>query len=163
MTAVMHDLSGVSSMVANAVAVPHDNAFLRAFHGSLTSTLRWHDLDAFWAVLRERAAAGWYVYALGETPPQTPVATDKLNEFIAEMDALLRKEHQEDYCAIVFADDLNAPTLVKIYDPNNLGVSCGSSDNPPLPGWVLSLEPPVDIVAMAHTASRKRWWQKIFA
>ncbi len=150
-------------MAVNAVAVPHDNAFLRAFHGSLTSTLRWPDLEIFWAVLRGRAAAGWYVYALGETPPQTPVDADKLHEFIDAMDALLRKEHQEEYCAIVYADDLNAPTLVKIFDPNNLGVSCGFSDNPPLPGWVLSLEPPVDIVAMAHTASRKRWWQKIFS
>ena len=57
-------------MVANAVAVQHDNAFLRAFNGTLTSTLRWPDLDSFWDVLRGRAAAGWYVYALGETPPQ---------------------------------------------------------------------------------------------
>jgi len=159
----MHDLSGVFPMVANAIAVQQDNAFLRAFNGTLTSTLRWHDLDSFWDVLRGCAAAGWYVYALGETPPQTPVEADKLREFIAAMDALLRKEHQEEYCAIVYADDLNAPSLVKIYDPNNLGVSCGYSDNPPLPGWVLSLEPPVDIVAMAHTASRKRWWQKIFS
>lgn len=150
-------------MVANAVAVSHDNAFLRAFHGSLTSALRWSDLDTFWDVLRARAAEGWYIYALGEAPPQAPVNADKLREFIIAMDALLRKEHQEEYCAIVYADDLQAPTLVKIFDPNNLGVSCGSSDNPPLPGWVLSLHPPVDIVAMAHTASRKRWWQKIFS
>ena len=150
-------------MVANAVAVQHDNAFLRAFNGSLTSTLRWHDLDSFWDVLRGCAAAGWYVYALGETPPHTPLEAGKFSEFITEMDTLLRKEHQEEYCAIVYADDLNAPTLVKIYDPNNLGVSCGYSDNPPLPGWVLSLEPPVDIVAMAQTANRKRWWQKIFS
>lgn len=149
-------------MLANAVAVPHDNAFLRAFHGTLTSTLRWHHLDTFWDVLRDRAAAGWYVYALGETPPAAPVDADKLREFIAAMDLLLRKEHQEEYCGIVYADDLDAPTLVKIYDPNNLGVSCGFSDNPPLPGWVLSLEPPVDVVAMAQTANRKRWWQKIF-
>lgn len=150
-------------MLANAVAVPPDNAFLRAFHGSLTSTLRWADLETFWEVLGDRAAAGWYVYALGEIPPQTPVDASKLGEFITAMDTLLRKDHQEEYCAIVYADDLKVPTLVKIFDPNNLGVSCGFSDNPPLPGWVLSLHPPVDIVAMALTASRKRWWQKIFS
>jgi len=150
-------------MVVNAVSAENDNAFLRAFHGSLTSTLRWHDLDAFWVVLRDRADAGWYIYALGETPPNDPVEADTLNAFVTEIDALLRKEHQEDYCAVVYADDLQAPALVKIFDPNNLGVSCGSSDNPPLPGWVLSLHPPVDIVAMAQTASRRRWWQKIFS
>lgn len=149
-------------MVANAVTVQYDNDFLRAFHGTLISTLRWQHLDAFWEVLRERAAAGWYVYALGETPPSSPVDAAKLREFIAAMDTLLRKEHEEEYCGIVYADDLDSPTLVKIYDPNNLGVSCGFSDNPPLPGWVLSLAPPVDVVAIAQTASRKRWWQKIF-
>jgi len=149
-------------VVANTVAVQQDNAFLRAFNGSLTSTLRWQDLDAFWTILKSRADAGWYIYALGETPPTAPADAARVEKFIAEMDALLRKEHTEDYCAIVFADNLHTPRLVKIFDPNNLGVSCGSSTNPPLPGWVLSLDPPPDIVAMAQSASRRRWWQKIF-
>lgn len=150
-------------MAADPVAMPHGSAFLRAFNGSLTSTLHWQDLDAFWAVLHARAGAGWYIYALGEQPPSAAANAAQVKKFIAEMDALLRKEHMEDYCAIVFADDLHEPTLVKIFDPNNLGVSCGFSTNPPLPGWVLSLHPPVDLVAMAQTASRRRWWQKIFA
>lgn len=150
------------AVAANTVVMQQDNAFLRAFHGSLTSTLHWQDLDAFWSVLNAHADAGWYLYALGEPPPSAPADAASVKTFITEMDALLRREHTEDYCAIVFADDLHAPTLVKIFDPNNLGVSCGSSANPPLPGWVLSLHPPVDIVAMTQTASRRRWWQKIF-
>lgn len=149
-------------MAANTVTMQQDNTFLRAFNGSLTSTLRWQDLDAFWTVLKARADAGWFIYALGETPPSAAADAASVKKFITEMDALLRKEHTEEYCAIVFADDLRTPTLVKIFDPNNLGVSCGSSTNPPLPGWVLSLHPPADIVAMAQTASRRRWWQKIF-
>jgi hypothetical protein len=44
---------------------------------------------------------------------------------------LLRAEHHESYCGIVYADDLENPRLIKIYDPNNLGSSCGSSKNPP--------------------------------
>ena len=150
-------------MAVHTVSEQDDSAFMRAFNGSLTSTLRWHDLDEFWKVLRERADADWYIYALGEAPPTVPVGAGTLNAFVTQIDALLRQEHQEDYCAVVYADNLQRPTLVKIYDPNNLGVSCGSSENPPQPGWVLSLHPPVDIVALAQTASRRRWWQKIFS
>jgi len=39
----------------------------------------------------------------------------------------LRADHHESYCGIVYADDLDKPRLIKIYDPNNLGSSCGSS------------------------------------
>jgi hypothetical protein len=54
--------------------------------------------------------------------------------------------------------------MIKIYDPNNLGVSCGYSDNPPLPGWVLSRIAPVDLQAVDITPNnRKRWWRRIFS
>jgi hypothetical protein len=58
--------------------------------------------------------------------------------FIERIDTLLRNEHHESYCGIVYADDLDNPRLIKIYDPNNLGSSCGSSKNPPGPGWIMS-------------------------
>ena len=47
--------------------------------------------------------------------------------FVTEIDRLLRQDHAEDYCGIVYADDLQQPRFIKIYDPNNLGVSCGYS------------------------------------
>jgi len=53
--------------------------------------------------------------------------------------------------------------MVKIYDPHNLGVTCGYSDNPPLPGWVLSRLAPVDLEAARQPAGRRRWWQRLFA
>ncbi len=31
---------------------------------------------------------------------------------------------------IVYVDDPVAPSLIKIYDPNNLGSTCGSSADP---------------------------------
>jgi len=137
--------------------------FLTAFRGSFTAALRWHQLDALWARLRERADAGWFLYAVGESPPTEPADAARVEVFIAELDALLRAEHQEDYCGIVYADDPQAPTLVKIYDPHHLGVSCGSSANPPLPGWVMSLLPPVDLpAARAPANNRRRWWRRLF-
>jgi hypothetical protein len=63
-------------------------------------------------------------------------------KFIDEVDALLHHEHFEDYCGIVYTDSTKDPALIKIFDPDNFGVSCGFSNNPPLPGWVLSLIPP---------------------
>lgn len=140
-----------------------DEPFLRAFRGSFTSALRWHQLDALWERVRERADAGWYLYAVGEAPPCEPAGKTRVLTFVSEIDKLLREEHDEDYCGIVYADDLSEPGFLKIYDPHNLGVSCGYSDNPPLPGWVMSRIPPVDLSAeRAGPKSRKRWWERLF-
>ncbi len=139
------------------------DAFLRAFHGSFTSALRWHHLDALWHRLREDADAGWYPYAIGEPPPEVPAQAEQVHRFIDEIDALLRAEHDEDYCGIVYADDLEVPSFVKIYDPGNLGVVCGFSDNPPLPGWTLSKLQPTDLAAARPAPrNRRRWWQRLF-
>lgn len=141
---------------------PHQD-FLQAFRGSFTSALRWHQLDALWERVRERADAGWYLYAVGEPPPTRSADAAAVETFVAEIDKLLHEEHDEDYCGIVYADDLQAPAFLKIYDPNNLGVSCGYSDNPPLPGWVMSLIPPVDLPAVQVVPkNRRRWWRRLF-
>ncbi|MBL3527280.1 MAG: hypothetical protein JMN27_07090 [gamma proteobacterium endosymbiont of Lamellibrachia anaximandri] len=140
-----------------------ENDYLRAFRGSFTSALRWHHLDSLWEVLRMDAGGGWYIYAVGEQPPAGVVDADGFIRFISEIDELLRKEHDEDYCGIVYADDLTTPSFVKIYDPNNLGVSCGYSDNPPLPGWVMSKIQPVDLPStQVLPGNRKRWWRNLF-
>lgn len=137
-------------------------AFLQAFRGSFTSALRWHQLDALWERLRERADAGWYLYAVGEPPPLAPATASEVLIFVTEIDQLLRREHKEDYCGIVYADDPAAPRFIKIYDPHNLGVSCGSSTNPPLPGWVMSQIPPCDLPATrVLPQSRRRWWRRL--
>ena len=139
-----------------------EEPFHTAFRGSFTGMLRWEDLDALWQTVRGNAA-GWYVYAIGEAPPTAPAGAEAVQRFIAEVDALLRQEHEEDYCGIVYADSKTEPTMIKIFDPNNLGVSCGFSDNPPLPGWVLSRLPPVALYDRAHRPeNRKRWWRRLW-
>lgn len=143
-------------------SAPPDEDYLTAFRGSFTSALRWPQLDELWGQVRAQPE-GWFVYAIGEQPPVAPATADDLLRFIDELDRLLRKEHDEDYCGIVYADDLGEPAMIKVYDPNNLGVSCGYSDNPPLPGWVLSRLAPVDLEAARQPAGRRRWWQRLFA
>jgi hypothetical protein len=156
-----YDFDPILSLM-NAPA-EHIDPFLQAFRGSFISTLRWHQLDALWERMRERAGDGWYLYAIGEEPPQDPADAAQVLRFIDEIDRLLRAEHDEDFCGIVYADDLAAPALIKIYDPNNLGVVCGYSDNPPLPGWVMSKLPPVDLPASRQAPKgRRRWWRRLF-
>ncbi|MEE8378948.1 MAG: hypothetical protein V3R49_01045 [Gammaproteobacteria bacterium] len=137
--------------------------FIEQFRGSFVSMLRWPQWDTLQETLRKNAGAGWYAYAIGETPPESPLTADQMNTFLNEIHDLLRKEHEEDYCGIVYADDAENPTFVKIYDPNNLGVTCGFSNSPPLPGWTLSLIPPCDLEhALPPPGNRKRWWKRLF-
>lgn len=137
--------------------------YVEAFKGRFNSVMRWEQLNGFWDALRQQIDEQWYIYAIGEDAPVAPCTSEKVMTFIGEIDTLLRKEHDEDYCAIVYADDLENPRFVKIFDPNNLGVSCGFSENPPLPGWVLSKMQPVNLEdAFKPANNRRRWWQKIF-
>ncbi len=143
--------------------VPLDDPFYVAFRGNFTGLLNWNDLSTFWETVRTQAGAGWYVYAIGEAVPTQPSSVEQGNNFLDEIDALLRKEHQEDYCGIVYTDSNTQPSMIKIYDPNNLGVQCGFSSNPPLPGWVMSVPPPATLDNNAHLpAGRRRWWQKLW-
>jgi hypothetical protein len=140
-----------------------EEVYLAAFRGRFTSTMRWSDLDAFWEVFKTFADDHWYIYAVGETPPDNTVSKAHLLDFIEKINVLLHKEHDEDYCGIVYIDNQQAPEFVKIFDPNNLGVSCGYSDNPPLPGWILSRIQPVELeTALQPPKNRQRWWQKLF-
>jgi len=136
--------------------------FQRLYTGRLWSVLAWDQLTALWQ--RIDPAAGWYLVAVGVSPAPTsgmlPAAAADVSAFIERIDALLRAEHHESYCGIVYADDLENPRLIKIYDPNNLGSSCGSSKTPHPPGWIMSRLPPDEIIATrAAPENRKRWWQ----
>jgi hypothetical protein len=138
--------------------------FVTAYRGYFKSLLKWEQLDRLWSNLQETSQKQWYIYAVGETPPETPADSQQLERFIDKIDTLLRSEHEEDYCGIVYADNPDDPSLIKIYDPNNLGSVCGPGFGPPpLPGWVLSLLPPSDLnAAFPPPANRRRWWQRIF-
>lgn len=133
-----------------------------AFRGRFENVLRWQQLDALWEVLDRDAGGQWYIYAVGEQPPTDPASPSGVRQFLAEINKLLRAEHEEDFCGIVFTDSMDNPAFVKIFDPNNLGVSCGYSDNPPLPGWILSKQMPVDLnVTVPLPGNRRRWWQRL--
>lgn len=137
--------------------------FLQRFNAGSTGILHWAQLEQLWTLLRERADRGWYVYAVGDATPDSPVPADAFVRFLDEVDSLLRRDHDEDYCGIVYVDARDNPEFVKIFDPNNLGSSCGSSGLRVLPGWVISRVPPVDLEAtIPPTGARRRWWRRLF-
>ena len=134
--------------------------FDRYYDGLLYSVMRWDQLTAFWQKID--ADAGWYLYAVGQDLPNVASTGEKVQQFTRELDELLRRDHHEDYCAIVYADNLESPNFIKIYDPNHLGSSCGSSatKSSVLPGWLMSRTPPRELETRGVvTGQRKRWWQ----
>ncbi len=136
--------------------------FLDRMNGRFRGMLYWPELDALWAAVRANPE-GWYVSLAGVEPEQRTMTATALHTFVQEVDALLRHEHDYDYCGIVFADDPEQPTMVKIHDPNRLGSSCGSSKSRTPPRWVLSrIQPALIVDEMPLPESRRRWWQKIF-
>ncbi len=136
--------------------------FDRYYNGLLYSVMRWDQLTAFWE--RIDADAGWYLYAVGQDVPDAPAAAGKVRQFTRELDELLRREHHEDYCAIVYADNLETPNFIKIYDPGQLGSSCGSgaTQSSVVPGWMMSKMPPRELSMRGIvTGQRTRWWQSL--
>lgn len=136
-----------------------DTAFYSQYRGTFSGILRWPQLDEFWQALRNKADAHWYIYTVGEPVPQRASTSTEVLNFISDIDARLRREHDERYCGLVYTDSKTDPGFIKIYDPNNLGVVCGFSDNPPLPGWILSLLRPEPLNENMFRPARKHWWQ----
>lgn len=135
--------------------------YMACYNAPLTGILRWPAWEALLDTLREMED-DWYVYCIGEAVPQHPMEPTRFLTFLSEIDQLLRNDHREDYLGIVYADNPQQPAFIKIYDPNNLGASCGSSGQRILPGWTLSRVPPIDLhAAFPPPGNRRRWWQKI--
>ena len=137
--------------------------FQQRLDGKFHGILRWPQLDALWATVTDDGEP-WYFYQVGDQPPQTPLQNEALKKAIDALDSLLRREHDHDYCGIVYADDPATPTLIKVYDPNNLGTSCGCSGEKFIPRWILSRDKPDRVEDQAPLPNnRRKWWQKLFS
>ena len=132
--------------------------FLQTYTGRMSGVLRWPQLDNIWQNLN--GDDGWYLYEVGHDLPTEPINSDHLEGAVARMDSFLREEHDADYCGVVYTDDLNAPSLLKIYHPKKMGASCGSSGSTVLPKWTLSKHPPIDLVEWALKKDHKPVWWK---
>lgn len=139
------------------------SVFQERFRGPFCGIISWEKLTALWSVVA-RDPGGWYIYAVGEAVPTMVAAPDALRRFLVEIDTVLRHEHRESYCGIVYADNPDEPTFIKIFDPHNLGSSCGSSGLVTLPGWLVTRMAPERIDdPRPLPASRRRWWRAFLA
>lgn len=137
------------------------SSFEQLYNGTLYSLMSWAQFDVFWSSIDP--TANWYLYAVGQGVPQHPSEAGDVRAFLRETEALLKREHEVEYCGIVYADDIQHPSLVKIYDPHQLGSSCGSSGTTVLPGWVMSRMQPADLKHDAPVPNnRKRWWAALW-
>lgn len=136
--------------------------YLNSFqHDTFQGILTWAQLDALWAVLRTAAEQGWYLYTLGEAPPAQPADGAAVAAFITRLDTGLRELHAHDHCGFVYVDNPAAPTFVTVFHPRRMG-GCGAASTP-LPGWTLSLAPPVDLTAARQSPRKAPWWRRLLA
>lgn len=136
--------------------------FSLRMNGQFWGILHWSQLDELWSRVRAEPE-GWYASLVGEAAPESPLSAEALHHLVAEVDTLLRRGHEYDYCGIVYADDPVRPGLIKIFDPHNLGSSCGCSGAKIPPRWVLSRIKPEPILDDAPLpGARRRWWKALF-
>lgn len=122
--------------------------------------LQWQQLDELWARVK---TGPWFFYQVGQDVPQKSLDGDELAMRIDALNTLLRHDHDYHYCGIVYVDNVETPTLIKVYDPNTLGSSCSHNATPTPPGWILSTAQPATIESDTPMPdNRKRWW-KLFS
>lgn len=141
----------------NDMVSPEAAAFHARLQGTFYGILQWQQLDELW----ERVKSGhWFFYQLGEETPSRSLSGDELAMRLDALNTLLRNEHDFHLCGIVYADQVEEPTLIKVYDPNNLGSACSRSTTPTPPRWILSTaQPPLIENHVPAPNNRKRWWQ----
>ena len=119
--------------------------YFQKFKGRFIGIMQLEDCDALLQKLID-IPDDWFIFnTLQPMPSERLQAADFINE-MKHIKSIIDDEHDERYCGIVYADDIKNPTFVKIFHPKNLGKTCGSSENPPMPQWLISKEQPMDVV-----------------
>jgi hypothetical protein len=121
--------------------------YLDKFQSRFIGVMQWEGCNALFDTLTTNPEDDWYLYdtAAAVLPSET-IDIESLTVQLKSIKSIIETEHQERYCGIVYVDDLKEPNFVKIFHPNNLGKSCDSSENPPIPQWLLSKTQPIDVV-----------------
>ncbi len=133
-----------------------DSPFWRRYEGQFHGILTWPQFDAFWPRLVP-GAGDWFVFDPGARPPQSPLARDAFMTFLDEARSMLERRRNLSYCGAVYADDLHAPTFVKLFDPMNMGSACAMPGARIMPRWTLSLLRPDPLPDEEPVPERQRF------
>lgn len=129
-----------------------DTPFWRAYGGKFAGIPGWDKFDRFWARFEE-LGGDWYVFdPTGDAPdaPETDPAAAR-----AEARACVEQMRNRGFCGSVFADDLDAPSFVKVFDPYKMGGVCGGSGDRVLPRWIFSRIAPDPLPLLPEPPARK--------
>lgn len=129
--------------------------YLDQFQGRFIGIMQWDDCNALLQKLIDQPD-GWYFYNTLNSAPNRIIDANVFTENINRIKEILTNEHQERYCGIVYTNDLESPSFVKIFHPKNIGKSCGSSEQPPIPQWLLSKTKPIDVVKKFDPPKEKK-------
>ena len=140
-----------------------ESTFATLMNGKFYGVLQWADLDVLWDKVRADPQ-GWYAALTGQAAPEVVMSGEELKKFVSEIDTLLHREHEYDYCGVVYVDDPANPQLIKIFDPHNMGTGCRVGGAPIPPQWLLSRVKPERLAneVPLSNSRRRRWWQKLF-
>ena len=131
------------------------SSYIDEFQGRFIGIMQWDDCHALLQKLIEHPN-DWYLYDTLNQVPKNQVDADEFVKTLKTIKEILTDEHQERYCGIVYTNDLENPSFVKIFHPKNIGKSCGSSEHPPIPQWLLSKTKPIDVVEKFGLPKEKR-------
>ncbi len=114
-----------------------DTPFWRAYQGRATGLLHWQDVDALWPLLAT-CPEGWYVYNLEGPPPDTTLAAAEFIAFLPRAEALVNTRRDRSHSGAIYIDNRETPAFIKIFDPANMGTSCGGDHDMIFPHYLLS-------------------------
>jgi len=131
-----------------------DTPFWTLYGGKFAGLPSWTGFDAFWATL-EASGGDWYVFDPAGEAPAKPAAD--FADVLAEARATVEQVRARGFCGAVFADNLTAPSFVKIFDPYRMGGVCGGSRDRILPKWIFSRIRPDPLPLLPEAPRRKRF------
>ena len=114
-----------------------DTAFWRAYQSRAAGLINWDDVDALWIQLSAQPE-GWFVYDLEATPPVAPLPASAFTSFLPEAEALVNARRDRSHSGAIYIDSREAPSFIKIFDPVNMGTSCGGDHEMIFPRYILS-------------------------
>ncbi len=123
-------------MTENASTPYPDTAFWRAYLGPAKGLLRWEEVAALWDYLR--ASGDWFVFDPEGDAPESPLEGAALAKEVAALETLVNSGHDRHCSGAIYVDDKAAPTFIKVFDPRNMGSSCGWGGAPILPYRIIS-------------------------
>ena len=114
-----------------------DTEFWRRYRGAFSGVLKWQDMKSLWASLKT-SPEGWYVFDPAMEAPAAPLNSADFLSFLDEAELLINQRRDRQSCGSIYVDKLGEPACIKIFDPLNMGTSCGGSHDPIMPRWIIS-------------------------